>query len=262
MSSSLSTNTPWPSRGDFGYDPLKHSSIFISIAAYRDPECRNTVLQVFERAKYPDRLRLGIFTQNNLTDPDCSDFRDVLNCDSDRDYSFLFQHDDEWPEGSDQETNHWRQRYADRAHVLCGRLWQIRTDRVDWRDGLGPTYGRYRAEQFFDDEDYVLQMDSHTALVQDWDTVLIAMHIRLRNDYGVLTTYPKPLRFPTLYHYEVAAFSESSPMYVICGTGILTDKKTKSFKLRPARSIPSQGRLIMVWLFVILYIGNVMRVLV
>ena len=82
------------------YDPIQHALIFVSIAAFRDPECRNTVLQVFEEAKYPDRIRFGIFTQNNITDPDCADFRDVLNCDSSHDYSFLYEHDGEIPEGA------------------------------------------------------------------------------------------------------------------------------------------------------------------
>ena len=51
-----------------------------------------------EHAKYPDRLRFGIFTQNNITDEDCVDFRNVLNCDmSHHDYSYLYEHDDEQP---------------------------------------------------------------------------------------------------------------------------------------------------------------------
>ena len=164
------------------YDDTKHATIFVAIAAYRDPECRNTVLQIFEHAAYPDRLRVGIFTQNEInTDEDCADFRDVLNCDAahSEQYEHLYVHDDDDPievgvklnltedqmkkvkRGVKQNT--WSQEYKGTPHVLCGRLHQVKTQRVDWRDGLGPTYGRYRAELFYDDEEYYLQMDSHTA---------------------------------------------------------------------------------------------------
>ena len=80
-------------------------------------------------------------------------------------------------------------------------------------------------------------MDSHTAFVQDWDIILIKMHIQLNNDYGVITTYPKPLRFPTLWHWEAPDINLKGNMYVICNTQILKDKVTKSFKLKPARTI-------------------------
>ena len=90
-------------KNNSNYDPIQHALIFVSIAAFRDPECRNTVLQVIEQAKYPDRIRFGIFTQNNITDPDCADFRDVLNCDPNHDYSYLYAHDGEIPEGANNK---------------------------------------------------------------------------------------------------------------------------------------------------------------
>eukprot|EP01084_Bolivina_argentea_P008799 16454_1 len=226
---------------DTYYNPIRDALIFVSIAAFRDIECRNTVLQVIEQAKYPNRLRFGIFTQNNITDKDCADFRDVLNCDSNHDYEYLFAHDNEIPEGANNHGNTWKQTYENNAHILCGRLWQIKTDRVDWKDGLGPTYGRYRAELFYDNEEYVLQMDSHTAFAQDWDILLIKMHLSLNNDYGVITTYPKPLRYPTLWHWKATNGKINSQMYVICSTQILKDKVTKSFKLKPARIISNTG---------------------
>eukprot|EP01083_Nonionella_stella_P071125 190869_1 len=237
------------SRDEEHYDHIKHGSIFVSIAAFRDKECRNTILQVIERARHPDRLRFGIFTQNNITDPDCADFRDVLNCDPHHDYAHLYMHDDDIPEGANTHGNRWKQSYRHKPHVLCGRLWQIKTDRIHWKDGLGPTYGRYRAELFYEDEDYVLQMDSHTAFVQDWDVILIKMHSQLNNDYGVITTYPKPLRYPTLWHWEAPSRRRNSDMYVICGTQILEKKVTKSFKLQPAKTIKNAGKPILTAFF-------------
>ena len=144
-------------RADPRYDAVKHATIFVAIAAYRDPECRNTVLQIFEHATHPDRLRLGIFTQNDINvDEDCADFRDVLNCDTLRpqQYDFMFAADADADADADlaaknltadelkkarrrRKQNTWQQRYRSEPHVLCGRLHQIKTERVHWRDGLG-----------------------------------------------------------------------------------------------------------------------------
>ena len=238
----------------------------MAIAAYRDPECRNTVLQVFEHAKYPNRLRVGIFTQNEHGDGDCADFRDVLNCDTHstnyNKYSFMFENDNFDPtKGKNltreelkkaersKKNNRCQQRYKNKPHVLCGRLHQIQTTRVHWKDGLGPTYGRYRAELFYNDEEYYLQMDSHTAFSRNWDEVLIKMHLQLQNDYGVISAYPKQLLNTTLWHWTPVDAKYNKDMYVICKIGVLVDKLTKSFKLSPANIIKNTGKPIMTAFF-------------
>lgn len=38
-------------------------TIFVSIASYRDPDCKNTVRDLFEKALYPDRVYMGICLQ-------------------------------------------------------------------------------------------------------------------------------------------------------------------------------------------------------
>lgn len=37
----------------------------MSIASYRDPECQHTVRDLFAKATYPERLRIGIVWQYN-----------------------------------------------------------------------------------------------------------------------------------------------------------------------------------------------------
>jgi hypothetical protein len=59
-------------------------------------------------------------------------------------------------------------------------------------DGLGVGYGRYLANEFYNGEDYYLQIDSHTRFAQDWDINLIEDH-KLYTEQGckpVLTAYP------------------------------------------------------------------------
>jgi len=43
-----------------------NKKIFVNIASYRDPECQWTVKDLFEKAKYPDRINVGICWQFDL----------------------------------------------------------------------------------------------------------------------------------------------------------------------------------------------------
>ena len=102
-------------------------TIFIAMASYRDDECKNTIIglsfiflfflfffgsmscnqreskltkkkkinkDAFETAKYPERLRFGVFQQHNFTDGDCADFDKIISCP---------------------------------GHPLCNRYWQVLT---------------------------------------------------------------------------------------------------------------------------------------
>ena len=63
---------------------------------------------------------------------------------------------------------------------------------------LGVGIGRYIANQFYDGQDFYLQVDAHTRFVQNWDESIIDSY-SLYRDQGcnpVLTTYPTP------YWYE------------------------------------------------------------
>lgn len=42
---------------------IKEESIFVSIASFRDPDCRNTIASLLEKAMYPDRVRIGVLNQ-------------------------------------------------------------------------------------------------------------------------------------------------------------------------------------------------------
>lgn len=46
-------------------------SIYISIAAYRDVTCKSTLKRAFERAKYPEKLFVGIVQQNCMHESEC-----------------------------------------------------------------------------------------------------------------------------------------------------------------------------------------------
>ena len=43
-------------------------TIFIQIASYRDPELRNTLKDLFDKAQYPDRLKVCVAWQHTSKD--------------------------------------------------------------------------------------------------------------------------------------------------------------------------------------------------
>lgn len=48
-------------------------TIYCSIASYRDPECRGTVEDLYQRAKFPERIRVAILDQRVESDAICSE---------------------------------------------------------------------------------------------------------------------------------------------------------------------------------------------
>ena len=47
---------------------------------------------------------------------------------------------------------------------------QIRYEHVDPVFSKGPCWARHRAQSFFNNEDYFLQIDSHTQFLENWDS--------------------------------------------------------------------------------------------
>ena len=43
--------------------PLSERTVYVAIASYRDWQCRDTVTSIFSRAKYPERVRVGVVDQ-------------------------------------------------------------------------------------------------------------------------------------------------------------------------------------------------------
>lgn len=48
-------------------------TIFVSVASYRDKLCSQTLKSIFDYAKYPERIFVGICQQNKENDPECID---------------------------------------------------------------------------------------------------------------------------------------------------------------------------------------------
>ena len=110
-------------------------TIFISIASYRDAYCTKTLDSIYSTAANPKNVYVGLCTQNNVEDEDCILKNDELK---------LYQPN-------------------------------IATIRLKSHEAKGPTWARYLCATLFNNQDYFLQIDSHTLFEKDWDTILINM---------------------------------------------------------------------------------------
>ena len=130
--------------------------IFVSIASYRDPEAPHTLHNLFAQAAAPSRVFAGVCFQCSLEgdeDADCLDLSALRP---------------EW-------------------------MANVRELRVPWREARGPVWARFLIQtKLLGDEEYLLQIDSHTRFVPSWDAKLLAMLGRCPSPKPILTTYPLP----------------------------------------------------------------------
>jgi hypothetical protein len=65
----------------------------------------------------------------------------------------------------------------------------IRVLRDHFSKAMGPVWARYKIQQYYSDEEYYLQIDSHMRVIKDWDYILKNM-INVLPEPAVLTQYP------------------------------------------------------------------------
>ena len=173
------------------------STLFIQIAAYRDPDLPGTLYNLIQRAANPERLRFGICLQLNDDDP-----------------------------------VRWRsEAFPDHPH--------IKTKTVRSIDSRGACWARKQAQTFFNNEDFLLQIDSHMRAVDNWDELLIETWSNCCDPRAVVSVYPNEFTPPcrlqtaTLPVMGVAGFDDY---------GLLKLKGISLFQLpkqQPKKPIPS-----------------------
>ncbi|NDE17553.1 hypothetical protein EBZ80_21770 [bacterium] len=128
-------------------------TIFVSVASYRDKHCPRTITNLFETAEHPERVRVGICQQNKAG----------------ADIGCVFPED----------------------HPLFAlAASNTRSIVLPHTEARGPARARYLCSTLYRDEDYYLQIDSHTSFRRRWDTMLVAMHRALGTPKAILSTYP------------------------------------------------------------------------
>ena len=61
---------------------------------------------------------------------------------------------------------------------------------IDYRESKGVCWARNKVNLLYSNEEYTLQIDSHTRFIQNWDEEIINLWKELKNQKAILTTYP------------------------------------------------------------------------
>jgi [Skp1-protein]-hydroxyproline N-acetylglucosaminyltransferase len=117
-----------------------------------------TVESMFSKAKYPERIRLGVVDQLEASEDQSCDVP-IVPC----------------------------QQKPDQA--LCRYRDQIDVYEMEAKLAVGPTFARHVVNRMYRGEYYNLQIDSHTVFVKSWDVDLIEQLDSTGNEMAVITTY-------------------------------------------------------------------------
>lgn len=137
-------------------DP-NQSEIFVGILSYRDPRCGETLNSLFKRAKYPDRVRIGLVQERSHNDMECI----KTYCQS---------------TGYDLKK--------------CPHINQITTVTQSQFETKSYSRGRSMVFELLKDEEFCLTTEAFVEVVQNWDVEMIQMWLNAENEYGVLSVYP------------------------------------------------------------------------
>lgn len=150
------------SESDLPTPPIipKNRTIFIGISAYRDHRCGRTIFDVFNKAKYPEHITIGVLEQTGPGDSRCIETYCLL----------------------------WKEK-LDISGELCPFKSQIIVSTMSYEHSTGPALARSYQQDMITDQDFCLQVDAHTLFVEHFDVELVSMFARTKNEHAVLSTY-------------------------------------------------------------------------
>lgn len=168
----------------------QQATIFVSIASYRDSELQWTVKDLIEKAKYPNRIKIGI----------------------------CWQYDPQ----SDYQSCFSKHNYTNQSKDV-----EIREVHVHYNQARGPIYARHLIQQYcFQNEDFYFQIDSHMRFVQDWDTIIVSQLQQCEHQYRkgkcLLSTYPLGYELPN-------KIPNDKVLTVLCAKSFFVSEKIGEF---------------------------------
>jgi hypothetical protein len=132
-------------------------TIYVSTATMDDNETERSILGLFEKAKYPERIYVGLSCSTKHK----SFYKKLLKSFKNKNVKILY------------------------SKITPNSL-----------DVYGTGQARFKAFSMYSGQDYVLQCDSHTNFEQDWDEILINTFKEAKSELGhdkiVLTAYLGP----------------------------------------------------------------------
>lgn len=126
-------------------------TIFVAFPTMHDSEAVETIKDIYENAEHPERIHLSVY---NLYINESNNTQLSILAEK---YGYTLQH-----------------QYIINSNYL---------------DIIGMTKGRTVANSKYSNEDYILQIDSHTKFAKNWDTKLINLYEKIELDKPILTAF-------------------------------------------------------------------------
>lgn len=146
------------------------NTIFVQMAAYRDPQLIPTLNNLIDNAKHPENLHIGICWQHGDEDP-----TDIF---LDAGYTI---------EGFKEDPR------VGGAPVLNITKNGAKLSVIDihFHKTKGACWARNQIQQLYSKEKYTMQLDSHHRFVEEWDELSISMleSLRYKSKKPLLTAY-------------------------------------------------------------------------
>ena len=134
-------------------------TIFVAIASYRDFQCRQTVESIFTRATHPERIRVAVVDQIDVSVGDIPCSKAEYSC--------------------DENPN----------QVLCKYEKQIDFFTMEAKYAMGPVFARHLGNRLYRGEYFAIQCDAHVDFVKNWDSSIIKQWKSAQNEMAVLSAY-------------------------------------------------------------------------
>ena len=199
------------------HEPTK-KTIFVSLRVYRDLEAQHTLRSLFENAKEPSRVFVGICWQYKTeTTTEVSPIsgerercvcrlhhqvnritakaeEEVAKMKGDQDPEKFLMKDVRKLQLEVQEFEDEKEKKAHNARAIFDALknkeereWlkNVRETHVNWDSSDGPCYSRHLADRLWGGESHVLYVDAKTAFDADWDETLFRELERAEKDNEV-----------------------------------------------------------------------------
>jgi UDP-GlcNAc:polypeptide alpha-N-acetylglucosaminyltransferase len=159
-----------------------HSTIFVSIASFRDVECGPSLEDMFRKAKYPHRIFAGIVDQREPGEFNLCIPQSFIDCQNQPLNS-------SWASsGSEQKDKTSAETWNTTKSTFCP-MDNVRTRHTLPNEARGPTFGRFVAQLMYQGEQYYMMIDSHMRFVERWDVRLLSMYAKMPTR-GVISHYP------------------------------------------------------------------------
>jgi len=164
-------------------------TIFLAISSYRDSRCSHTVEAIFQRATFPERIRVAIVDQLDTTeDEPCIQLNTPC--------------------------------VQQPQHVFCRYSNQIDVYFMDASLAVGPIFARHIGHRMYRGETYAMQTDAHMEFVTGWDVDLIQQWMETKNEMAVLTTYVSDVE----NHFDLKALQRTTDVRpLMCDSNFVDD---------------------------------------